>query len=112
MCVANLIVAIATITSIICSPAEPVITDAGKLKLFDAIEKTLKTKFGELVNLPATVSILDVEFDLWKLILPSVTGGSFLFFIFFIYKIKNSFEKKLLQLKIRVRNLEKQNSDV
>ena len=44
MCVANLIVAIATITSIICSPAEPVIMDAGKLKLFDAIEKTLKNK--------------------------------------------------------------------
>ena len=106
------IILVLLLASVVCKPARPVtsahsISDSGRIKLSDSIEQTIATKFASLVKLPSAITDLDAEFDQWKAILPSATAGSILLLVILLMVLRSSTEKKFLELKLRVRNLER-----
>ena len=89
------------------TPVQSAISDSGKIKLSKTIEEVIATQFSSLAKLPSKVGELDLEFDQWKAILPSATGVGLLIIMILLLVFRNSLERKMLELKIRVRNLEK-----
>ncbi|KZR97771.1 Uncharacterized protein APZ42_007175 [Daphnia magna] len=85
----------------------PLGSDSWKNLLGRQIDAALSSKMLNIEELPKTVADLDVEFDVWKVLLPSFTGSVVVFAVLLAVHFYNKVQLKLMELKVRIRSLER-----
>ncbi|KAK4021524.1 hypothetical protein OUZ56_003439 [Daphnia magna] len=85
----------------------PLGSDSWKNLLGRQIDAALSSKMLNIEELQKTVADLDVEFDVWKVLLPSFTGSVVVFAVLLAVHFYNKVQLKLMELKVRIRSLER-----